>query len=78
MKTEMMSSIDGLMFRCRRCGDSVCDPEVREFAQTEARKSRDEKTRLWPPVDELRKLDEVCRRCPKGLFAVEKRECPVC
>jgi len=78
MKTELMSSMDGLMFRCQRCGDSFCQPEVREFAQAEAKTSVDEETRLFPSADELRKLNEVCRECQKGLFSIEKKECPAC
>ena len=78
MKTELMSSMDGLMFRCRRFGDSVCDPEVREFAQVEAKASVDEETRLFPSADELRRLNEICRECPKGLFSIKKKECPTC
>jgi len=77
-KTEERKDIEALLFRCLMRGDPVCDPEVREFAQAEGKTSVDEETRLWPKDDELRKLDEVCKRCPKALFAIEKKECPAC
>jgi len=70
--------MEGLMFLCLNCGDSVCLAEVREFAQAEAKRNAGEETRLWPSKDELKKLDEICKECPKALFAIDKKECPAC
>ncbi len=78
VKTETREAAEALMFRCRRCGDSVCDPVVREFVWAEARKDTDEDTWALPSDDQVNNLNEVCKRCSKGLFSIAERECPAC
>ena len=78
MGIEKELGMEALMFICLNCGDANCPPEVGKFAHAEAKRQAWEKTKVWPSHNELKKLDEICRKCQKGFFSIEKRECPVC
>lgn len=67
-----------LMFQCLNWGDSGCHPEIVEFFDHEKTKEPQDDTRRLPTLDELKKLNDICKQCPKAFFEIHKKECPVC
>lgn len=69
--------MEGLMFLCRNWGKEGCHPDTSKFRY--AKKIEEgESIPLWPVGDELRKLDEICKKCEDRYLNISEKECPVC
>jgi len=69
--------MEGLMYLCGNWGGEECHPDIRKF-KYDNRVEPGEKLSVWPPLDVLSGLDEICKTCNFRYFNVKKKECPVC
>lgn len=69
--------MEGLMFFCRNWGEGGCHPDISKFRYAK-KLEESESIPLWPVGDELRKLDEICRKCEGRYFNISEKECPAC
>ncbi len=65
------------MFYCKFWGTEKCSPDIRHLKFFKEKKSG-EKIPLWPVGEELRKLDQICKKCDFRLFEIEKEKCLLC
>ncbi|MDH7511974.1 MAG: hypothetical protein QHH14_03385 [Clostridiales bacterium] len=78
-KDEMKNILNqGLMFQCLNWGDSGCRPEIVKFFDFEKTKRPEDDSRRLPTLNELEKLNEACKQCPKAYLEIHKKECPAC
>ena len=68
----------GLMFHCLNWGEPGCRPEIAEFFDLHKTRLPKDETRRLPTIDELIKLNEVCKQCPKAYLEIKKKECSAC
>ncbi len=69
--------MEGLMYLCGNWGGEECHPGNRKFKYDNSGEPG-EKLPVWPPLDVLSRLDEICKKCNFRYFNVKKKECPVC
>lgn len=69
--------MEGLMHICKYWGTENCYPDISNVKYAKEIEPGED-IPLWPVGDELRRLDEVCKKCDSRLFGIEKKECPVC
>jgi ribosomal protein L37E len=67
----------GLMFICKNWGEENCHSDISKFRYAKELEEG-ESIPLWPVGNELKKLDEICKRCESRYFNISKKECPVC
>jgi|GEM_PF-2027982 len=68
----------GLMFHCLNWGEPGCRPEILEFFDSKKTCRGDQDTVRLPTVEELKKLNDMCRVCHKAYLEIYKKECPAC
>jgi len=69
--------MEGLMGICNYFASKNCYPDVRKFGSVQEKKPGRKLLKL-PAGEELRKLDEICKKCAIRLFEIETKKCPVC
>lgn len=69
--------MDGLMHLCTNWGFPGCYPDVSKLQYPKEHKEGKEIS-ILPSGEELRKLDEICKKCESSHFKVSKKECPNC
>jgi hypothetical protein len=67
-----------LMFRCLNWGDSVCQREIKDFIDPKESARPGENTRRLPTLNELTRLNGICKGCPDAIFEIYERACPSC
>jgi hypothetical protein len=77
MKSEEILDLS-LMFRCLNWGDSVCQHEIKDFVDPKENARPGENTRRLPTLDELKRLNGICKGCPDAIFEIYERACPSC
>ena len=69
--------MEGLMWVCRNWGDSDCHPDVAVLKHPKEPKEGDD-TAAYPTIEEMKRIDDVCRTCEARFFETGERVCPVC
>lgn len=69
--------MDGFIFYCKLWGTEKCSPDIRHLKFFKEKKPG-EKIPLWPVGEELRKLDQICKKCEFRLFEIKEKKCLLC
>jgi 16S rRNA U1498 N3-methylase RsmE len=67
-----------LIFRCLNWDGDNFRPQVRAFTEITDAARRQGATRRLPTIDELDRLNMVCKHCPNAFFEINERKCPAC
>lgn len=65
------------MHVCESWGTGGCHPDISELKYPKEHKEGEE-IPIWPVGEELKKFDEICKKCKSSYFIVEEGKCPVC
>jgi transcriptional regulator NrdR family protein len=69
--------MEGLMHLCTEWGTPGCHPEVSKLSiASEVKEGED--TPIWPVGEELRRLDNICKKCKERFFIADEEQCPYC
>jgi len=69
--------MEGLIHFCRNWGEADCHPDVGKWKNPRELKSGEEIPTL-PVGEELKKFDDICRKCKSRHFVNDEEKCPVC
>ena len=69
--------MEGLMWVCRNWGDSDCHPDVSVYKHPKELKEGED-TAAYPTVEEIKGIDDVCRKCEARFFETGEKVCPLC
>jgi len=66
-----------LMDVCRNWGDEGCHPDIIKWRYCQEVKEGEE-IPIRPVGKELKKLDEICKKCKSRFFITDEGKCPLC
>ena len=69
--------MEGLMHICRSWGTEGCHPDVSDHRYPKEVKDG-ETIHIWPVGEELKRLDDICKKCDSRVLLVEEEKCPYC
>jgi len=67
----------GFMHICKNWGTENCHPDVSNWSHPKQIENS-ENIPTGPVGEELKNLDEICKKCDSRFFETEEKKCPVC
>lgn len=69
--------MESLKSICRNWGNKECHPDVSKWSSDIEIKEGEEPI-IFPVGEELKKLDEICKKCKSRFFITDEGKCPLC